>query len=217
MHCVLALYTRYFPESCEQISRACYSVGVRTHYMYPCNSRAVSYQLDYRDCPAARGQCESDVLAAGTTMIIEMLNLHRDEEIPDCKFNISYKFVLVFALFSPHSPQQINPFLIDFLFHVFGWSCQLYQSCIAPLLVPFASSSISKIYIIIKRETHFIQRHWSTFGNCQRPVFSLGVSQQMHKITNIWSSKLQDNNGRKNTLVTQSCVHSDAWFWDLKI
>ena len=25
-----------------------------------------------------------------------------------------------------------------------------------------------------------------TFGNCQRPVFSLGVSQHMHKISNLW-------------------------------
>ena len=25
-----------------------------------------------------------------------------------------------------------------------------------------------------------------TFGNCQRPVFSLGVSQHKHKITNLW-------------------------------
>ena len=24
-----------------------------------------------------------------------------------------------------------------------------------------------------------------TFGNCRRPVFSLGVSQHMHKITNL--------------------------------
>ena len=42
-----------------------------------------------------------------------------------------------------------------------------------------------------------------TIGNCQRPVFSLGVSKHMHKITNLWkfelnwSSKLQDNNERK--------------------
>ena len=49
-----------------------------------------------------------------------------------------------------------------------------------------------------------------TFGNCQRPVFSIGVSQHMHKITDlwkfelIWSLKLQDNNERKNTLVTRS-------------
>ena len=40
-------------------------------------------------------------------------------------------------------------------------------------------------------------------GNCQRPVFSLGVSQAMHEITNLWkfelnwSSKLRDNNERK--------------------
>ena len=45
----------------------------------------------------------------------------------------------------------------------------------------------------------------------------------MHKITNLWkfelnrSSKLLDNNERKkNTLVTRSCVLSDAWFRDLK-
>ena len=53
-----------------------------------------------------------------------------------------------------------------------------------------------------------------TFGNCQRPVFLLGVSQHMHIITNLWkfelnlSSKLRDNNGRKNTLVKQSYMLS---------
>ena len=42
-----------------------------------------------------------------------------------------------------------------------------------------------------------------TFGNCPRPVFSLVVSQHMHKITNLWkfelnwSLKLQDKTGRK--------------------
>ena len=25
-----------------------------------------------------------------------------------------------------------------------------------------------------------------TFGNCQRPIFSFGVSHHMHKITNLW-------------------------------
>ena len=51
-----------------------------------------------------------------------------------------------------------------------------------------------------------------TINNCQRPVFSLGVSQHIHKITNLWKfelnrpSKLRDNNERKNTLVTRSCV-----------
>ena len=29
-----------------------------------------------------------------------------------------------------------------------------------------------------------------TIGNCQRPVFSLGVSQHMHKITNVWKFEL---------------------------
>ena len=52
--CVLALYTQYFPESCEKkTSQACYSGGIRTHD--PCNSRAVSHQLDYRGCLVARG------------------------------------------------------------------------------------------------------------------------------------------------------------------
>ena len=51
--CVFALYTQYFPEPCEQISQAYDSSGIRTHD--PCNSRAVSYQLDYRGCPVARG------------------------------------------------------------------------------------------------------------------------------------------------------------------
>ena len=60
-------------------------------------------------------------------------------------------------------------------------------------------------------------RHYS-IGNCQRPVFSLGVSQHMHTITNLskfelnyWSSKLRDNNERKkNTLATLSCALSSA-------
>ena len=62
-----------------------------------------------------------------------------------------------------------------------------------------------------------------TFGNCQRPVFSLGAYHYMHKITNLWkfelnwSSKLRGNNGRKNTLVKRSCVLSDARFRDLKV
>ena len=51
--CMLALYTQYFPESCEKKSQAYYLGGIRTHD--PCNSRAVSCQLDYRGCPVARG------------------------------------------------------------------------------------------------------------------------------------------------------------------
>ena len=55
-----------------------------------------------------------------------------------------------------------------------------------------------------------------TFGNCQRPAFSLGVSQHMHKITHLrnflvnLSSKVQENNERKNTLVSQICVPSEG-------
>ena len=43
-----------FPESCEKRSQAYYLGGIRTHK--PCNSRTVSYQLDYWDCPVARGR-----------------------------------------------------------------------------------------------------------------------------------------------------------------
>ena len=56
------------------------------------------------------------------------------------------------------------------------------------------------------------------FGNCQRPVFSLGVSQHKHKITNLWkygldwSLDLQENNERKiypclNTLCASRCIN----------
>ena len=46
-----------------------------------------------------------------------------------------------------------------------------------------------------------------TFGNCKRPVFSIGVPQHMHRITKLWTSQ---NNERKNTVVAQLCVLSDA-------
>ena len=55
-----------------------------------------------------------------------------------------------------------------------------------------------------------------TIGICQRSVFSLGVSQHMHKITNLgkfelnWSSEFWDNYERKNTLVKRSCLLLDA-------
>ena len=61
-----------------------------------------------------------------------------------------------------------------------------------------------------------------TIGNCQRLAFTVGVSQHMHKIKNLWkfelnrSSNLRDNNERKNTLVTQTCVRLDGWFRDHK-
>ena len=78
-------------------------------------------------------------------------------------------------------------------------------------------------WIVITFRSHY-QKYTDpdTIGNCQRPVFSLSVSQHMHKITILWkfelnwSSKLRDNNERKKHIVTRSCVLSDAWFRDLK-
>ena len=35
------------------------------------------------------------------------------------------------------------------------------------------------------REVNTALKALNTFGNCQRPVFSLGVSQNLHKITNL--------------------------------
>ena len=57
-----------------------------------------------------------------------------------------------------------------------------------------------------------------TFGNCHRPVFSPGISQDMHEITNLWtfglnwSSQLQENNERTKTLAAQICVLSE---WEI--
>ena len=54
----------------------------------------------------------------------------------------------------------------------------------------------------------------NAFGT-QRPVFSLGVSLHMHKITSLrkfglnWSLKLQENDERKNILVIQNSVLSE--------
>ena len=56
-----------------------------------------------------------------------------------------------------------------------------------------------------------------TNGKCQRVVSTVGVSQHMHKITNLWrfelnrSHKLRNINERKNTLVAIGNVLSDAW------
>ena len=64
--------------------------------------------------------------------------------------------------------------------------------------------------------TMLILQTLDTIGNCQRPVFSLAISQHMHKITNLCKfelnrlSKLRDNNEIKNTLVTQTKLLSDA-------
>ena len=39
---------------------------------------------------------------------------------------------------------------------------------------------------VCRQKPTFFLEALDTFGNCQRPVFSLGVSQHMHKITNQW-------------------------------
>ena len=54
-----------------------------------------------------------------------------------------------------------------------------------------------------------------TIGNCDRLVFTVGVSQQciimnLRKFELNQSLKLRDNNEIKNTPVTRSCVLSDA-------
>ena len=63
---------------------------------------------------------------------------------------------------------------------------------------------------------HCVLKALYTFGNCQRPVFSLGVSHHKHKNVKQscenWphlSSKLRENDERKNTLVGRICVLSD--------
>ena len=56
---------------------------------------------------------------------------------------------------------------------------------------------------LVSRLQQRILKTMDTIGNCRRPVFSLGVSQHMHNITNLWkfelnrSSKLRDINERK--------------------
>ena len=81
--------------------------------------------------------------------------------------------------------------------------------CLQTLILFLLSGScslLSKLYIC--HACYFVTRHnllktLDTIGNCQRPVFSLGVSQHMHKITNLWkfelnwSLKLRDSSERK--------------------
>ena len=56
---------------------------------------------------------------------------------------------------------------------------------------------------LIKGKVHYY------IGNCKRPVFSLGVSLNMHKITTLWkfelnrSSKLGENDERKAALLDE--------------
>ena len=66
------------------------------------------------------------------------------------------------------------------------------------------TSDLSVLLCICSRDdraaclVHY-KRHWTLLVNCQRPAFSLGVSQHMHKRRNLlkleldWSPKLRDN------------------------
>ena len=54
-------------------------------------------------------------------------------------------------------------------------------------------TSVSKALFNHKRSIKIIYEHLKTLdtiGNFQRPVFSLGESQHMHKITNLWRFEL---------------------------
>ena len=68
----------------------------------------------------------------------------------------------------------------------------------------------NKIRSYSKNEIHL--ETLDTIGNCQRPVFSLVVSQHMHTIANlwkfehIWSSKLRDNETKRHSCHTKLCV-----------
>ena len=79
--------TQYF-SLVKQISQAYYSGGIRTHNL--CNSRAVSYQLDYRDCPVARGSSNP------------MFQQQSGNDIIDVKFasrikNINFGFLPIYT------------------------------------------------------------------------------------------------------------------------
>ena len=103
-------------------------------------------------------------------------------------------------------------FQLDFLHQYAHLDNIITCCCLKTLLYRVSTMQSLKSYV----------KTLDTIGNCQRSVFSLGVSQHMHTITTLWElelkrfSKWRDENGRKNTFVTPSCVLSDAWFRDLK-
>ena len=58
-----------------------------------------------------------------------------------------------------------------------------------------------------------------TIGNCQRPVFSLGVSQHVHKITTLWKFQLNRSSSWEITMKEKTPLShevDDAWFRDHK-
>ena len=102
--------------------------------------------------------------------------------------------------------QNFSPKLKDFA------SIETWGHCIYTRINFFPLKSFFYIMFYLKQfylknSLKCLLKTVDTIGNCQRQVFSLGVSQHMHKITNLWkfelnwSLKLRDNNERKNTLV----------------
>ena len=65
-------------------------------------------------------------------------------------------------------------------------------------------------------QTVNLNKAGDTIVNCQRLAFTVGVSQHMHKITNLWTFELNRIRAceiimkEKNTLVTRSCVRLDG-------
>ena len=47
------------------------------------------------------------------------------------------------------------------------------------------TDSMISLIVLKSPELVVAYRHLDTFGNCPRPVFSLGVSQHMYKITTV--------------------------------
>ena len=85
-------------------------------------------------------------------------------------------------------------------------SLEIGPCCAFPHLMRWAQIDILSLTMFWNSRSWHLKTVY-TIGNCQTPVFSLGVSQHMHKITNLWkfeldrSSELQDNYEKKNTLV----------------
>ena len=69
----------------------------------------------------------------------------------------------------------------------------------------------------------FVERHWTPFiivkdQSSHLLYLNICTKQQIcENLNSMGSQNCEINNGRKNTLVTRSCVLSDAWFRDLKI
>ena len=75
-------------------------------------------------------------------------------------------------------------------------------------------SLFSDVFCFLEKSGKMWLKTLDTIGNCQRRVFTVGLSQHMHKITNLWkfelnrSSKLRDINERKKTTLghTKLCA-----------